>query len=173
MIIRVKDYCTRAVNGIDGLYFRNDILLPALRHNNIVEIDLDGVLECSSKFIDKAFSGLGIFRKNIFIICTGNIVVKANIESLLDASARNIISDIFINNKKYSWSISALYNPVIVFRCSCGDIQVMNIVMNKVDDKYVVSSINIDDLYLREDFVNFAKIVNVGFDYIKSYLDII
>ncbi|EGH99459.1 STAS-like domain-containing protein [Pseudomonas syringae] len=41
-----------------GEEFRDDILLPALRTNRKVTVDLDGVLTLGSSFLEEAFGGL-------------------------------------------------------------------------------------------------------------------
>jgi hypothetical protein len=46
----------------DGPYsgekFREEVLVPALRSDQLVEIDLDGVLGFGSSFLEEAFGGL-------------------------------------------------------------------------------------------------------------------
>ncbi|MGA3683476.1 STAS-like domain-containing protein [Pseudomonas graminis] len=47
-----------------GEEFRDEILLPALRTNDQVVVDLDGVLSLGSSFLEEAFGGL--VRKGYF-----------------------------------------------------------------------------------------------------------
>ena len=41
-----------------GQQFRDDILIPALRKDDVVEVDLDGVEGYGSSFLEEAFGGL-------------------------------------------------------------------------------------------------------------------
>ncbi|MDH4567754.1 DUF4325 domain-containing protein [Pseudomonas sp. BN414] len=41
-----------------GEEFRDDILIPALRNNERVIVDLNGVIALGSSFLDEAFGGL-------------------------------------------------------------------------------------------------------------------
>ena len=42
----------------NGQKFRRNILLPALKAHDIVEIDFEGVKGCGSSFADESFAGL-------------------------------------------------------------------------------------------------------------------
>lgn len=52
--------CVRSRNDgrKSGQEFREDFLVPALRENSKVVIDLNGVLTLGSSFLDEAFGGL-------------------------------------------------------------------------------------------------------------------
>lgn len=42
----------------NGTTFREDFLIPALKDNNLIEIDLDGTEGYGSSFLEEAFGGL-------------------------------------------------------------------------------------------------------------------
>jgi len=67
-----------------GEEFRDDILLPALRSNARVVVDLDGVLSLGSSFLEEAFGGL--VRKGYFTAkeLTAKLVLKFQLSSYVD-----------------------------------------------------------------------------------------
>jgi len=46
----------------NGLRFRKEILLPALREHDFIEVDFDGVKGCGSSFADESFAGLILYE---------------------------------------------------------------------------------------------------------------
>jgi hypothetical protein len=64
MISIAKDYTDTPAGryAADGPYsgerFRNEFLVPALRSNTAVTVDLDGALGYGSSFLEEAFGGL-------------------------------------------------------------------------------------------------------------------
>ncbi|RII79140.1 STAS-like domain-containing protein [Pseudomonas monteilii] len=46
----------------NGLRFRKDVLLPALKDHEYIIIDLNGTMGCGSSFGDEAFAGLIIYE---------------------------------------------------------------------------------------------------------------
>lgn len=64
-----------------GEEFRDDILLPALRLNDRVTVDLDGVLSLGSSFLEEAFGGL--VRKGYYSAkeLHAKLVIKFQIQS--------------------------------------------------------------------------------------------
>lgn len=64
-----------------GEEFRDDILLPALRTNDHVTVDLNGVLTLGSSFLEEAFGGL--VRKGYYTAkeLKSKLIVKFQVES--------------------------------------------------------------------------------------------
>jgi hypothetical protein len=64
MISIAKDYTDtpagryRSDGDFSGERFRDEYLVPALRENDVVEVDLDGVMGFGSSFLEEAFGGL-------------------------------------------------------------------------------------------------------------------
>jgi len=54
----------RADGAYSGEVFRDDLLVPLLAKNDVVEIDLDGAMGYGSSFLEEAFGGL--VRKHQF-----------------------------------------------------------------------------------------------------------
>jgi len=48
----------RSDGPYSGQRFREDLLVPALRETDVVEVELDGVAGYGSSFLDEAFGGL-------------------------------------------------------------------------------------------------------------------
>ena len=48
----------RETNEYSGERFRDDLLVPPLRDNKIVEVDFDNIFACTPSFMDEAFGGL-------------------------------------------------------------------------------------------------------------------
>lgn len=48
----------KADGPYSGEYFRDDFLAPALRKNDIVEVNLDNTMGYGSSFLEEAFGGL-------------------------------------------------------------------------------------------------------------------
>lgn len=67
-----------------GQEFRDDILLPALRANEKVTVDLDGVLSLGSSFLEEAFGGL--VRKGYFTAkeLAVKLILKFQLTSYVD-----------------------------------------------------------------------------------------
>jgi hypothetical protein len=69
----------------DGPYsgerFRDELLWPALKGSENVEVDLQGVLSCGSSFLDEAFGGLvrkyGLSSQDL----ERRLVVKADVKT--------------------------------------------------------------------------------------------
>lgn len=66
-----------------GERFREEILAPALKENDVLEVNLDGVAGYGSSFLDEAFGGL--VRKNLLTASEvqSRIRLKASDESLV------------------------------------------------------------------------------------------
>jgi hypothetical protein len=64
MIIKVSDFSKfpgprfERLGPHSGEKFRNDILIPNINHNEIVTVNLDGVIGYGSSFLEEAFGGL-------------------------------------------------------------------------------------------------------------------
>lgn len=69
-----------------GEEFRDDILLPALRANQKVVVDLDGVLTLGSSFLEEAFGGL--VREGYFTAkdLASKLEIKFQVESYVKES---------------------------------------------------------------------------------------
>jgi hypothetical protein len=67
-----------------GAEFRDKILLPALRSNETVTVDMDGVLTLGSSFLEEAFGGL--VRKGYYTAreLAGKLVLKFQLTSYVD-----------------------------------------------------------------------------------------
>lgn len=67
----------RADSDYNGERFREEVLVPALRQEELVEVDIDDVEGYGSSFLDEAFGGLvreGHFDKKELI---GRLVIKS------------------------------------------------------------------------------------------------
>jgi len=86
-IFVAKDFskmpCVRMRNDgkKSGEEFRDDILVPALKSNDKVTVDLDGVLSLGSSFLEEAFGGL--VRKGYYTAkeLSSKLIVKFQVES--------------------------------------------------------------------------------------------
>ncbi|WP_122454162.1 STAS-like domain-containing protein [Pseudomonas viridiflava] len=79
--VRMRDDGKRS-----GQEFRDDILLPALRANKKVTVDLDGVLTLGSSFLEEAFGGL--VREGYFTAreLSSRLEIKFQVESYVKES---------------------------------------------------------------------------------------
>lgn len=66
-----------------GEEFRDDILLPALKANDLVTVDLNGVLALGSSFLEEAFGGL--VRKGYFTAkeLSSKLIIIFQVESYI------------------------------------------------------------------------------------------
>ena len=66
-----------------GEEFRDDILLPALKANDRVTVDLNGVLTLGSSFLEEAFGGL--VRKGYYTAkeLNAKLTIKFQVESYI------------------------------------------------------------------------------------------
>lgn len=74
------------IDGPDnGERFRKELLLPALKDNDLVIVEMDGVMGYGSSFLDEAFAGLyrseGIskemIRKKLKLKCELNYIIES------------------------------------------------------------------------------------------------
>jgi len=77
--------CVRyRVNGKkSGEEFREDILAPALKENDTVEVDLNGVIALGSSFLDEAFAGLIRERHFTYPELTKKLKITFELESYI------------------------------------------------------------------------------------------
>lgn len=69
-----------------GEEFRDDVLLPALKNNDEVTVDLNGVLTLGSSFLEEAFGGL--VRKGYYTAkeLKSKLVIKFQLDSYVAES---------------------------------------------------------------------------------------
>lgn len=93
MISIARDYSDtpagryRAEGPFSGERFREEVLLPALRSNEAVEVDLDGVLAFGSSFLEESFGGL--VRSGMSL---GDLKKRLSIKSSISVYVRRIWS---------------------------------------------------------------------------------
>lgn len=79
-----------------GEKFRNEVLFPALREFDLVELDLDGTLGYGSSFLEEAFGGLirecGMtleqINKKLVITSSRRLYLKRTKQYMIDAENR-------------------------------------------------------------------------------------
>lgn len=173
----------RADGDFSGERLREEFLLPALKSNDIVEIELDGVNGYASSFLEEAFGGLGHYINKIRFISNNNVLVYSINEYL----KTYIPSRITIDDDVYEWTAQEISNLdgsiYIYFDCSRNGVTPMfHIITKRTKEEVIFRIIGIttanypeyygSDLYNTiDETVKKHRILSIGLDYAKNYLE--
>jgi len=183
---------TRRDGAFSGERLREEFIIPALNSYDIVNIELDGTLGYGSSFLEEAFGplrGLGYDTNRLHFHSENEIIVLSILSYIENYNMKDYkpsrINQIVIDGTNFHWVAHELKvsdDNYIYFDCFRDDaIPIYHIITKHDAVGYKIISINSPTTYFEyygnglnntiENTLVMHKILSVGLEYVKYYLD--